>query len=81
MPKLHLRLPGFTQSACGPFTQPCERIQKFSETDELNNIYKNELDKACFENVAYSYGKDLAKRTVSDKTLIDRAYEVSRNPK
>ena len=29
MSKLHLKQPGFTYSACGPFTKHCERIQKF----------------------------------------------------
>ena len=41
----------------------------------------DELDQACFAHVAYIDGKDLAKRTVSDKILMDRAYEISRNPK
>ena len=27
--KLHLRQPGFTYNACGPFTKHPERIQKF----------------------------------------------------
>ena len=29
MPELHLKQPGFTYSACGPFTKYRERIQKF----------------------------------------------------
>ena len=32
MPEMHLRQPGFTYSACGPFTKNKERIQKFKET-------------------------------------------------
>ena len=32
MPTIHLRQPGFTYSACGPFTKNKERIQKFKET-------------------------------------------------
>ena len=28
MPKMHLRQPVFTYSACGPFTKNKERIQK-----------------------------------------------------
>ena len=28
MPKMHLKRPGFTYSACGPFTKIKERIQK-----------------------------------------------------
>ena len=48
MHKLHLRQPGFTYSACGPFTKYCKRIQKFKET----YIYNNGLDKACFAHDA-----------------------------
>ena len=44
----HLKQPGFTYSACGPFIKNKERIQKFKETGDISYIYKNELDKACF---------------------------------
>ena len=46
----------------------------------MKKLCRNELDKACFAHDAtYSDSKDLAKRTVSDKILKDRAYEVARN--
>ena len=32
MTEMYLRQPGFTYSACGPFTKNKERIQKFRET-------------------------------------------------
>ena len=32
MPEMHLKQPGFTCSACGPFTKNKERIQNFKET-------------------------------------------------
>ena len=48
MLEMHLRQPGFTYTACGPFTQSKERIQRFKETGDTSYIYKNELDKACF---------------------------------
>ena len=38
MPEWHLRLPGFTYSACGLFTKHRERIQKFRETGNLKHI-------------------------------------------
>ena len=48
----------------------------------LEHIYKNKLGKPCFAYyVAYSDSKDLARRTISDKILKDRAYEIARNPK
>ena len=54
IPEMHLKQPGFTYSACGPFTKNKERIQKFKETGDTSYIYKNELDKACFQHhVAY----------------------------
>ena len=28
MPKLHLRQPGFTYSACGRFTKHCEKVRE-----------------------------------------------------
>ena len=43
-------------------------------------MYRNELDKDCFaHDTTYSDSKDLAKRTISDKILKDRAYESARN--
>ena len=67
MPEMHLRQPGFTYSACGPFTKNKERIEKFMQTGNTDFIYKNELDKACFQHdMAYGKSKDLVKRTQSD---------------
>ena len=34
MPKMHLRQPGFTYSACGPFLKNKEIIQRFKETGD-----------------------------------------------
>ena len=48
MPEMHLKQPGFTYSACGPFTKIKERIQNFKETGDTKYIYKNELHKAWF---------------------------------
>ena len=48
---MHLKQPGFTYSACGPFTEIKERIEKFMQTGNTNFIYKNELDKACFQKI------------------------------
>ena len=80
MPELHLKQPGFTYSACVPFTKHHERIQKFREAGNLNHLYRSELDKTCSaHDAAYSDSKDLAKRTISDKFLNDRAYEIVRN--
>ena len=82
MYEMHLKHPRFTCSACGPFTKNKERIQKFKETGDTSYIYKNELDKACFQHdMAYGDFKDLARRTASDKVLRDKAFNIAKNPK
>ena len=82
MPEMHLRLPQFTYCACGPFSKHKQRIQKLKETGDTNYIYKNELDKACFaHDAAYSNSKDLIKRTVADKILKNRAFNIAKDPK
>ena len=59
MPKMHLKQPGFPYSACGPFTNNKERIQKFKETGYTKYIYRNQLDKARFQHdMAYGDFKD-----------------------
>ena len=82
MPEMHLKEPGFTYSACGSFTKNKERIQKFKETGDTSHIYKNELDKACFQHdMAYGDFKDIARRTASDNILRDKAFNIAKNPK
>ena len=56
MPEMHLKQPGFTYSACGPFAKNKQRIQKLMQTGDTNYIYRNELDKACFQH-DMAYGK------------------------
>ena len=72
MVEMHLKQPGLTYSACGSFTKNKKRIQKFKETRDSRYIYKNELDKACFQHdMAYGDFKDLAKGTAADKVLTE----------
>ena len=82
MPEMHLKQPGFTYSACGLFTKNKERNEKFMKTGNTDFIYKDELDKACFQhNMAYVKSKDLVKRTQSDKVLKDKAFKIASNSK
>ena len=53
MPGMHLRQPVFTYSACGPFTKDKQRIQKCMQSGDINYIYRNELDKACFAHMQH----------------------------
>ena len=77
MPEMHLRQPRFVYSACGPFTRHKERIKEFKRTGDTRYIYRNELDKACFQHdSAYADHKDLR-----DKVLRDKTYDIASNPK
>ena len=52
------------------------------KTGDTNYIYKNELDKACFQHdMAYDKYKDLERRTQPDKVLKDKAFAIANNPK
>ena len=81
MPEIHLKQPQFVYSACGLFIRHKERIKKFKQTGDTRYIYRNELDKACFQHdSAYADHKDLINRTKSDKVLKDKAYDIASNP-
>ena len=82
MPEMNLRQPGFTYSACGPFTKNKDRIQRFKKIGDWQYIYQNELDKACFQHdMSCGHFKELARRAASDKILRDKAFNIAKNPK
>ena len=83
MPEIHLRDPIVgTYSASGPFTKNKQRIQKFMKTGNRSVIFKNKLDKACFQHdIAYEDFKDLKRKKQSDKVLKDKSFAIARNPK
>ena len=80
---MHLKQPGFTYSACDPFTRNKERIEKFMQTRYTDFIYRNELDKACFQHdMVYGNQKtQLAERTQLDKTLRNKVFKTVSDPK
>ena len=78
MPEMPLKQPGFSYSPCGLFTKNKQRIENFMKTGNTNFIYKNKLDKVCFQHdMAYGKSKDLVKRTQSDKILTDKAFRIA----
>ena len=82
MPEMHLRQLQFVYSACGPFTRHKEKIKEFKRIGDTRYIYRNELEKACFQHdSAYADHKDLINRTKADKVLRDKAYNIASNPK
>ena len=84
--EMYLKQPGFTYSAYGSFTKNKEKRQKIKKQKQKigdsRNIYRNELDKACFQHdMTYGYFKDLAKRAASDEVLRDKAFNFAKNRK
>ena len=56
--------------------------KEFKEKGVLRYIYRNKLDKACFQHdMAYGDFKDLTRRTASDNILRDKAFNFAKNPK
>ena len=54
----------------------------FKETGDSRYIYRNELDKACFQHdMTYGDFKDLAQRTAADNILRDKAFDIAKDPK
>ena len=52
------------------------------QTGNTNYIYRNDLNKACFQHYrAYGRHKDLTKRTKSDNVLRDKAFKIASTPK
>ena len=59
-----------------------EKVEKFIQNGNTNFIYKNELDKPCFQHdMAYGKSKDLAKGNQSDKVLRNKAFKIASYPK
>ena len=57
-----------------------KELKKFRGASNLKHLYRNESDKACFaHDAAYSDSKWLEKRTISNKILKYRAYEIAGN--
>ena len=52
------------------------------QTGHTDFIYRNELDKACFQHdMAYDKIKDLVKGTQSDKVLKVKAFRIASDPR
>ena len=82
MLQMQLKQPDFTYSTCGTFTKNKERIVKFMQKRNTDFIYRNNLDKGCFQHgMVYGKSKDLTKRTQSDKVLRDKTFQITNDPK
>ena len=81
MLEMHLRQPGFTYSACGPFTKNKEKIQKLKVTRDSTYIFKTKLDQAWNQHDLTNRDfKDLPRKTASDHVLRIRVFIIAKNP-
>ena len=80
MSEMHLRLLGFTYNARGLFIRNKTRIQNLKETEDSWYIYRNELDKTCFQHdIAYKDSTELQRRTTYNKGLRDKGFKIASN--
>ena len=57
-------------------------MKKFLKRGDSRYIYQNELDKACFQHdMAHGDFKDLNRRTIANKVLHNKAFNIAKNPK
>ena len=78
MAEMHLRQPQFVYSACGPFTRHKERIKEFKRTGDTPYVYRNELDKACFQHdLVYKFfdKKSTGSGIASSSALADELHK------
>ena len=62
--------------------QKTNKEYKNLKKQDLRYIYRNKLDKDCFQHdMAYGDFKNLTRRTASDKILRDKAFNFAKNPK
>ena len=71
----------FTNSVCRIFTKSNKQIQKLEETKNSKYICKNDLNKTCFQHETDLHCKHLTKRSVTDKILRDKVFNVIKSPK
>ena len=76
---MHLRQPGFTYNACGPFTK-IKKEYKNSETQRIQDIF-SEINQIKLDDMAYGDFKDLPRGTASVKVLRDKAFHIVKSPK
>ena len=82
MSEMHPRHPGFTYSACGPFTintKECKKLKK----QEIHNIFiKKKLNKVCFQHdMTYGNFKYLTRKTAPDKIFHNKELNIAKSPK
>ena len=79
---MQLRQPWFAYSVFVHLLRIKKEQKKIKETEESRYIYQNELGKACFQHdLVYGDFKDLNRRTFADKILLDKAFNITKEPK
>ena len=81
LPEMHLKQYSFIYSAGGPFTKNNERIGKFMQTENADNIYKNDPDKTCFQYYM-AYGKyRFEKKNIIRQNFKRQSFRIATNAK
>ena len=82
MAEMHLRQPDLRIVLVGQLQKIKNELKKFKEAGDSRYIYRNELDKACFQHdMAYGDFKDLNGRTFVDKVLGKITFDIAKDPR
>ena len=82
MAEMHLRQPDLRIVLVDQLQKIKNELKKFKEAGDSRYIYRNELDKACFQHdVAYGDFKDLNGRTFVDKVLGKITFDIAKDPR
>ena len=80
MSEMHLRRPGFTYSACGPFTKKQWKNPKIKKNRRFMIHLSNKLDNSCFQHdLTYGDFKNLTRWT--DAISCDKVFNIAEKPK
>ena len=82
MAEMHLRQPDLRIVLVDQLQKIKNELKKFKEAGDSRYIYRNELDKACFQHdMAYGDFKDLNGRTFVDKVLGKITFDIAKDPR
>ena len=82
IPEMYLGQPELTYSAYHRFDKNKVKKKLKKKQGYSRYIYQNEIEKTCFQHdIAYRDFKDLDRRTVADKVIHDKTFNIAESLK
>ena len=81
MSELHLKQPGFTYSACGPFTRNKEKLKNLCRQEIQILFTEISLIKLPFNMMQLMVYRKIQQKELNQKVLRDKAFKIVSDPK